>query len=35
MFVDEISYRLNEFDDVVNADEIDLANLGKICFHGS
>ncbi|KAH0955330.1 hypothetical protein HN011_003928 [Eciton burchellii] len=26
--------RLNEFDDVVNADEIDLANLGKICFHG-
>lgn len=26
--------RLNEFDDVLNADEIDMASLGKICFHG-
>lgn len=26
--------RLSEFDDVLNADEIDMVSLGKICFHG-
>lgn len=26
--------RLSEFDDILNADVIDMVSLGKICFHG-
>ncbi|KAG5344953.1 TBC13 protein, partial [Acromyrmex charruanus] len=29
-----IVYRLSEFDDVLDADEIDTVSLSKICFHG-
>lgn len=30
-----IVYRLSEFDDVLDADEIDTVSLSKICFHGT
>lgn len=27
-------FRLYEFDDALNAEEIDLINLKRLCFHG-